>query len=135
MPGSVSRWRGRAGARGPHLVQPGAQVDTERAEQVGLVLDDEDALRLPRTRRARPLGPRPGISRPGRRGELSHARPQPPDLADNWSSAMFSSSTLTVGSPRKPSCRPWVYVATSASTSPTGSCSAPATRLTCVAPS
>src|SRR5689334_9006304 len=46
---------------------------------------------------------------------------------------MFSSSTFTVGSPRMPSVRPWVYFATSAFTVATGRCRAAATRLTWMA--
>ena len=63
------RQRLPAGARGQHLVLPGPQVDPQRADQVGLVLDDENAVRVMQA-----LGPRPGISRPGLRGELSHGR-------------------------------------------------------------
>src|SRR6266571_4595592 len=63
---------------------------------------------------------------------LAASRPQP-DFADSWSSAMFSSSTFTAGSPRKPSVRPWVYLATSALTSDTGRFRASATRLTWMA--
>jgi len=51
------RQRLPAGARGPHVVLPGAQVDPQRADQLGLVLDDEDAG-APR--------PGPGGVRPGR---------------------------------------------------------------------
>src|SRR5262249_8830666 len=85
-------------------------VDPQRADQLGLVLDDEDAARC----------------FPGHQS-------QPADFADSWSSAMFSSSTFTDGSPRMPSVRPWVYFDTSARTADTGRCRAAATRLTWMA--
>ena len=46
---------------------------------------------------------------------------------------MFSSSTFTAGSPRKPSVRPCVYLATSSLTLETGRFLASATRLTWMA--
>src|SRR5581483_8286365 len=52
----------------------------------------------------------------------------PADWPGSLSSAMFSSSTLTPGSPRNPSARDLVYCATSPLTTLTGRCRAAATR-------
>src|SRR5450756_59122 len=49
------------------------------------------------------------------------------------SRAMFSVSTSTRGSPRKPRLRPWVYLLTSDLTSGTCRCLAAATRVTWIA--
>src|SRR5579862_692739 len=46
------------------------------------------------------------------------------------SRAMLRFSTSTLGSPRNPSVRPWVYLLTSACTVEAGRCRAAATRLT-----
>ncbi len=60
-------------------------------------------------------------------------RPQCAPAPDLGSSARLSSSTLTFGSPRKPSWRPSVWSATSARTAATGSPRSRATRSTCSA--
>src|SRR5215831_8094183 len=115
----------RAGPGGQHLVLPGAEVDLQRSQQLRLVLDDENH----------------GYRASGRPGELRLAGrrdrhgwlttpTQDPGLADSWSRAMFSASTFTRGSPRKPSVLPWTWLSTSALTCSAGRCRAAATRLT-----
>ena len=97
-----------------HLVPPGPQVDAQRAHQLGLILHDEDHAR------PGPAGTG-GAGRPLRfRPDVLPARTRPaqlPVLADSSSRAMLSSSTFTVGSPRKPSCRPWMCCVTRLRTS------------------
>jgi amino acid transporter len=49
-----------------------------------------------------------------------------------WSRAMLRASTSTCGSPRNPSVRPWMWLATSARTVAGLACLAAATRSTCM---
>src|SRR5580658_4994574 len=114
------------GPRGQHVVLPGPQVDAQRPEQFGLILDDEDPVRVGPAGTwgaGSARGFRPGVAR------LCHHEGQP-DLADSSSSLMLRVSTLTVGSPRKPSVRPVMFCVTRLRTSDTGRCLAAATRST-----
>ena len=117
------------GPRGEHVVLPGQQVDPQRPQQLGLILDDQHRVRVAP---ARARGPEPGAPEPGGSGRgfrLGIGSAQP-DLADSSSSLIFKVSTLTVGSPRKPSVRPVMFCVTRLRTSSAGRCLAAATRST-----